>query len=291
MYADNAPPPPPAFYSKNPFGFESNEYIKIVNCGNLRLNEDSFINRPKGRKDYLLIYNISGQCHIKLNGEEIVAKQGEIVLFRPGEPQHYSFFRKESPHNYWIHFSGVACKKIFKIGGLENTHIIKPQQSAEIEYYLGKLCNHFHIDRFASETICNGLILAVLGLLCQYNIYDDSSPKSYKKDTRSEDLISEIISRIKLTDLIWMNASDAAEYCNLSLVHFSRIFKRVTGMPPQKYITKTRINRAKELLLYTGFNIGNIADMVGYRDQNYFSKIFKKEVGMLPSEYRKSNHH
>ena len=47
------------------------------------------------------------------------------------------------------------------------------------------------------------------------------------------------------------------------------------------------MNRARELLLFTDFNIEKISELCGYRDQNYFTRIFKKNVGLTPTDFRK----
>ena len=54
-----------------------------------------------------------------------------------------------------------------------------------------------------------------------------------------------------------------------------------------EYLNKVRMAEAKKLLVYTNFNIGDIAAKTGYKDQNYFSRLFKGMFGVTPSEYRK----
>jgi two-component system response regulator YesN len=52
------------------------------------------------------------------------------------------------------------------------------------------------------------------------------------------------------------------------------------------YITQVRIDRAKGLLHGTHLKTYEIAGLVGYQDDKYFTRIFKKRVGMTPTEYR-----
>ena len=46
------------------------------------------------------------------------------------------------------------------------------------------------------------------------------------------------------------------------------------------------MNKARELLWSTDAKIRSVAEMVGYKDQNYFSKVFRKHYGAYPSECR-----
>lgn len=57
-------------------------------------------------------------------------------------------------------------------------------------------------------------------------------------------------------------------------------------MTPQQYITDIRVTKAKELLLYSSFNITEIASIVGYDNSFYFSRIFKKNTALSPREYK-----
>lgn len=69
--------------------------------------------------------------------------------------------------------------------------------------------------------------------------------------------------------------------------YLSQIFKRELGITFTQYLTDTRIEYAKELLLTTGLTISEISEKVGFKQYIYFSKVFKKSVGVSPSSYRK----
>lgn len=73
----------------------------------------------------------------------------------------------------------------------------------------------------------------------------------------------------------------------LSSGHFSRLFKKSTGVTFIDYLTKVRIDQAKYLLANTSQKMYEISLNIGYEDPNYFSYNFKKNTGMTPSEWRK----
>ena len=74
----------------------------------------------------------------------------------------------------------------------------------------------------------------------------------------------------------------------LSEFHFARLFKAATGATPFQFVTRTRIERAKQLLRKTRLPIFEIAERVGYQKPSHFSARFRAISGCAPDAYRKS---
>jgi AraC family transcriptional regulator len=74
----------------------------------------------------------------------------------------------------------------------------------------------------------------------------------------------------------------------LSEFHFARLFKAATGVTPFQFVTRTRMERAKELLRKTRLPIFEIAERVGYQKPSHFSARFRTVSGCGPNAYRKS---
>lgn len=77
-----------------------------------------------------------------------------------------------------------------------------------------------------------------------------------------------------------------AEQFHVARNYFSRLFKKEMGEGCNEYITRKRIERAKQLLADSRLKTYEIAEQVGYHDTNYFSLAFKKNTGLSPKEYR-----
>lgn len=80
------------------------------------------------------------------------------------------------------------------------------------------------------------------------------------------------------------NAANAFSY---TPNYLGLIFKEETGISFSDYVVQARLEKAKELLKHTNLKIYEIADQVGYRNLNYFSKQFKDGFGLSPLEYRR----
>lgn len=64
--------------------------------------------------------------------------------------------------------------------------------------------------------------------------------------------------------------------------------KAITGAGAKEYITRIRIEKAKNLIETTSLTIAEISDMTGFASQSYFSTAFKNYAGMTPSAYKAS---
>ena len=73
---------------------------------------------------------------------------------------------------------------------------------------------------------------------------------------------------------------------NISPYYFSKIFKEETGENFIEYLTRIRIEKAKEFLKQPEVSVKEAGVKSGYTDPNYFSRIFKKQTDMTPSEFK-----
>ncbi|MEN9575062.1 MAG: hypothetical protein RL514_2917 [Verrucomicrobiota bacterium] len=77
-----------------------------------------------------------------------------------------------------------------------------------------------------------------------------------------------------------------AKAVNTSTFYFCKMFKKGTGINFTDYLSRVRIEKAKNLLLNPNLRISEIAYEVGFQSLTHFNRIFKKLVGQSPTEYR-----
>jgi AraC-like DNA-binding protein len=78
-----------------------------------------------------------------------------------------------------------------------------------------------------------------------------------------------------------------AQLVRLSPNYFCRAFSHSFGMPPQRYHTQQRIERAKTLLAKHGASVTDVGLTVGYSEASAFSAAFRRVSGLTPSSYRR----
>ena len=91
----------------------------------------------------------------------------------------------------------------------------------------------------------------------------------------SEHYMSEEISLNSVADSVGMSPS-----------YFSSVFSKESGKTFVEFLTETRMEKAKELLMCSALKTSEIGYEVGYKDPHYFSYIFKKTQGCSPKDYR-----
>ena len=81
--------------------------------------------------------------------------------------------------------------------------------------------------------------------------------------------------------------SDIAKACGLSVSHFSRAFRRSTGLAPHAWLLHIRVEAAKAMLRARGSSLSMIALACGFADQSHFTRVFTRRVGLSPGAWRK----
>ena len=88
-----------------------------------------------------------------------------------------------------------------------------------------------------------------------------------------------------------VSLEDLAAYVGLSRGYLSALFKSELGTTFTDYVNSMRIEKSKELLLSDSLSLADIAGLVGYSDQSYFTKKFTQLTGSTPGQYRKKRGH
>src|SRR6266498_4177172 len=85
-----------------------------------------------------------------------------------------------------------------------------------------------------------------------------------------------------------LTVDDLARAAMFSKFHFTRIFQRVTGVSPGRFLSALRLQRAKYLLLSTSLNVADISLRVGYSSVGTFSSRFSRRVRLSPLSFWRS---
>ncbi|MGG1876165.1 response regulator [Paenibacillus cisolokensis] len=102
-----------------------------------------------------------------------------------------------------------------------------------------------------------------------------------------QDLIHDITQFIEQNYQNEVSLYDIANRFHVSREYISRKFKQRHQINIPECINRIRISKAKILLQNPGLKMAAISEMVGFKNEKYFSLVFKKQEGISPTEFRK----
>lgn len=145
-----------------------------------------------------------------------------------------------------------------------------------------ELLRHGTIDEFLLETL--GTILA--GYLFKSEpLCDGDGGKTiprltYEQCRRAIEIMTGTTGRR-------LSMAEISSELGLSQWHFSRQFRKTTGLSPYQFLLRARVERARRLLGH-GHAISEVAAMTGFADQSHMHRHFRRLLGTTPGELRKA---
>jgi len=83
-----------------------------------------------------------------------------------------------------------------------------------------------------------------------------------------------------------LSLGEVAKAVNTSIFYFCKMFKKATGLNFTDYVSRLRVEKAKNLLLNRNLRVSEIAYEVGFQSLTHFNRVFKKVMGQSPTQYR-----
>ena len=237
---------------------------------------------PHWHEHLELLFFLSGRTTLIVNGRALEVGAGDTVAVNSTE----------------VHSFTVAGEKAEYL-----CLIIYPEFFSDIDFDGVTIENLIPSDAHASECAeaiyreysTGGTLAAMREKALTYSLMSylvdkyRSEPMTKQSRRRRTAALSRLDSVMEYVSLHYsehLTTRDLAGICYLSESHFCRFFKASTGKSALEYINEYRAERAAVLLENTDIPISEIAESVGFEDQNYFSRIFKRVKGVAPKEHR-----
>ena len=228
---------------------------------------------------HVLHYVTGGKGYFYINNKTYIIEKNTFFYIPPNTPINY-YSDEETPYSYfWIDFDGKLSKTFLSKTsfGIESP-VFKCEDENMAQKFLNCFSNESKLSYFAT--------IALL-----FEIFNTAPIKNFQDFTLNEHSTY----AVQIKNVIDSNYSssisinDITDLANLSHSYACKIFKQAYGVSIKKYLTQCRIIAATHLLSSTNKPIKEIAYLVGYNDELYFSNAFFKEYGMRPSIYRNVN--
>lgn len=237
---------------------------------------DIALQKPNGIPHYLLIFIKKGLAYIRRGEKEIWAEKNTLLLYHPKEAQELVFLKDESTEASWIVFSGSRASEILAELNLDGTTAGRLSGDT-VTPIVRQLMQELPEANIYQDELLNSLLLQALARTAQNRALKEPAAG-----------VESAIKKIGLEYNKNTPASVYAKECGISLSHFMRLFKQITGTSPHDFRLKLRIDAAKALLKTTDCTLAVIANQVGFKDPFHFSSYFKKITGLSPQKFRES---
>jgi AraC-like DNA-binding protein/ligand-binding sensor protein len=83
-----------------------------------------------------------------------------------------------------------------------------------------------------------------------------------------------------------ISLDEVAKAVHMSTFYFCKVFKKATGINFTDYVSRSRIEKSRNLLLNPNLRISEIAFEVGFQSLTHFNRVFRKALGQSPTDYR-----
>jgi len=224
-----------------------------------------------------LVIPLSGAANFSLKDEKYVMNEGTILHAGSQMPLEIVTVG-DIPWEYAvIHYRTFVNSTI----DLKNEHFhIKVKQMALIKEQALKLLKYHtepgNLSKLQAKRIFMELLLEII-----------NQSKKYHDDSNSF-IVPKAVNYIQEYYNESFTITELASFLNIERRRFSELFEKNVGMTPIQYLTEYRILKAKEYLRLGEHSVAEVAELVGYEDNFYFSRVFKKLVGISPKQYQKN---
>ena len=253
--------------------------VSVYFCGRMQCDKQHSWG-PMMRTQYLFHYVVSGKGIFRTKSETYTLTAGQGFFIFPDQITYYEADAKDPWEYIWIGFDGTEAEQILAdVGVSEKNPIYQEEPHGKMEEILAKLTETFQRDQNEKYEILS-LFYAAMSLLGKQSTPLRRGEKGYV-DKALDYIHHNYAYRIRIDDI--------ARCVGLDRTYLFKLFTKNTGVAPQEYLIRYRLEHAASLLRETMLSTTQIACSCGFRDSPSFCKHFKARYGVSPLSYRKTN--
>jgi AraC-like DNA-binding protein len=237
--------------------------------------------RPSGISQNILIYCIEGKGWLEIPAGRFEVSPNHYVIIPANMPHKYGADEDNPWTIYWMHFKGSQSSHFSSLLSRQtrsyvNYTIFLEERIRVFDSMYRNLEGGYSLDNLIYSSVSFQYFLVSLS-------FADKLTSGLHAD---KDQVDVSITYMQEHLDKPLTLEELAASVNLSVSHYSSIFRKKTGYSPIIYFNHLKIQRACQYLLFTTLRINEIALKLGIEDPYYFSRLFTKIMGISPMEYR-----
>lgn len=227
------------------------------------------------------LYLLQGRCEVRLDDTQYLVRPCQLVTIAPGRMHALAFPSRDEVlcdvFQFKCHISPLADLPVLP----EVLDCSRYRQQVEAAFSL--MDHAMQQGRTIDvDAAVGGLLSYILAMIGKLPV-DGEVTLDPRIRIAVDHVLSNLDSRISVAHL--------ARLCQLDPSYFCRLFSAGMGSSPQVWIASQRMERARNLLMFTTASASAIAEAVAYSSYAHFSNQFLKFYGLRPSEYRDAQIH
>ena len=229
-----------------------------------------------------LTYVDKGSLHSVADGQDVLLKQGDLVIYAPNQ-WHMQYADVDvAPRFVTITFDAEGS-------GLERLYNRKISVPQSVMALLRRMLN----EQEKMDEFSNDLIIGHLNILLLILLRESGAPKTVKLQAanaiRSEnDIIRRAQQYISSHIREKLSVPAVARQVDVSPSYLTALFHKHLQISPGEYIRRIKLQESKQMIRENNMNFTEIAAELQYSTVHHFSRQFKEKFGITPSEYAKS---
>lgn len=250
------------------------DFIKDLNITSSFHMQTKKYGKIQSRKTHGFIFKMDGATEYSFEDKRLTLKAGEVIYLPEGAS--YEYLRAEEGIYTSINFHASVenpAPTVYSLSDFYDTNFI-----------FESFADLWNFGAVSDKYQCLSVFYGFLSYLARIERLDSlDKDKHYIIEPAIEYL------KVHLFDPS-LKIDNLHRLCCISDTYFRKIFFSRFNLSPKEYVVNQRISHAMSIIESGDFeSIGEVAELVGYKDALYFSKAFKKIYGISPSNVNLQN--
>jgi Response regulator containing CheY-like receiver domain and AraC-type DNA-binding domain len=239
------------------------------------------VDRPDGFPEYQWSQTVSGEGELRIGDSVYRIKPGE-GFFLPPNLRH-SYYATRAPWEvYWVTFDGHYTESLLKLSGVQAVGPYALEQAEPLRNVMEKLIAIARDKRPGHGSEGSKQLYGMLLDLRQQ--LSNAGASAHQMSERLQPVLQYMERHYSRT----VTLGELARLIHVTPQHLCLLFKKTFHLRPMEYMNRTRVNKAKELMIRDKrAKLQEIALAVGFDNPAYFNTLFKGIAGMTPGEFRR----
>jgi AraC-like DNA-binding protein len=229
-----------------------------------------------------LTYVDQGSLHSVADGQDLLLKQGDLVIYGPNQWHMQYADIGVAPRFVTISFdlSGVDVTPLI------NRKFVAPQQVVSLLQQM--LREQEKMDAFSTDMIISQLTMLLLVLLREVEAPTGGKLQTSNSVHSENEIIRQAQQYVSAHIREKLSVPLLAKQVDVSPSYLTALFHKNLQISPGEYIRRSKLQESKQMIRENHLNFTEIAAALQYSTVHHFSRQFKEKFGITPTEYAKS---